>query len=340
MDVRLGKDLKKGYVLFDKNIYNEFILKQSFLDNNLEVKDESLYVMTKNLLQEKGFLFSKYEGIKYKFIDNRNAGIYYVNFMRYYKLAAWADIDKEAYVVEGATIETNPQYDQRWSKCWAYDINSAYPAALLKPIPDVNNDLGLGFIKEGQIGYNENEEGVLIEVYEGFATYRFNLIPSPWKDYVRKQYNKIKNFKAKGNFVEAGKVKESLVIAIGVLRNHNPFLYTHILTECRNQINKYKDENTMLINTDCIYSAVPRDDIPLGKEIGEFKTLAQNGSLIYIDGADYQWENGEKCLRGIPKELQATYDLETKTQIKKPKYELRGLEICTVNSNVPKTQLD
>ena len=333
MDIRLGKDLKEGYVLFNKDIYNEFVLNAGFWRDNIEVKDEPVYVGVKNLAQEKLFLFSKYTGIKYKFISTRSAGAYYVNFMKHYPLAAWADIPKEAYNVEGATIETNVNFDKKWNRCWAYDINSAYPAALLKPVPDVNNDLGFGIIEEGQIGYRENDDGILIEVNSGIAPYRFNLITSPWIDYVKNQFNKIRKFKEKGNLNEAGKIKEGLVIAIGILRNHNPFLYTHILTECRKQINKYKDENTMLINTDCIYSAVPRNDIPLGKELGEFKELAQNGSLMYIDGADYQWETGEKCLRGIPKELQATYDLETKTQTKKPKYKLEGLEICIVNNN-------
>lgn len=335
MDIRLGKEIDSGHTIYSPKTYNEMILKYSFLDEKSEVRDTPLYVITDNYCLSKAFVFSKYENVKFKYIKNKAAGAYYMHFIQHYPLSAWAEFPKQAYEVEGAAIETNPKYDKKWSRCWAYDINSAYPAALLKPIPDVNNDLGLGLVEEGQVGYKENLDGVLEEVYQGFATNRFNLIPSPWFGYVKKQYNKIKKYKANNNLVDAARVKEGLVIAIGILRNHNPFLYTHILTECRKQINQYKDENTMLINTDCIYSAVPREDIPLGKELGQFKTLQQNGNLIYIDGADYQWETGERCLRGIPKELQDTYNLETKEQSQKPKYELRGLEIvkCTQNNN-------
>ena len=92
--------------------------------------------------------------------------------------------------------------------------------------------------------------------------------------------------------------------------------------------------NTILVNTDCIYSAVERFDIPLGTDIGLFKALPQNGTEIYISGANYKWEKfpEEMSIRGIPKELQATYDLKTKTQIKEPDYGLIGDQIVCMKN--------
>ena len=55
--------------------------------------------------------------------------------------------------------------------------------------------------------------------------------------------------------------------------------------------------------------------------------------MIYFDGADYEWSTGKKSLRGIPEGLQATYNLETKTQIKKPDYTLEGVNIKRYDEN-------
>ena len=274
-------------------------------------------------------IFSFYDDIEYTFVKNKAIGAYYRWFSDVYKLSPEADKQK-AFAVHGAMIWTNPKYNNQSVQCWAYDINSAYPAALLKPIPDVNNDLGPGWIEEGQVGFILDREGYLTEVKDGLANWRFNLIPSPWaKKYVPKRYKRMQEYKKNGDKENAGKIKEEFVCAIGCLRNHNAFLYTHILTTCRDTMYQYVDENTILVNTDCIYSAVERPEIPLGQEIGLFKALPQNGSNIYISGANYVWEEfpNEKSIRGIPKELQNTYDLKTKTQMRIPDYILEGDQI-------------
>lgn len=337
MEIQLDKQTEHGYEVLNSTVFNHLLKASIPMGATHEITDDPEKVcINSTLFPKKGikYVFSKYEELVPKFIKTKAIGAYYVNFMRSYRLAAWAEFKKEAFIVSGAIIESNPKFNKKWTACWGYDINSAYPAALLQPVPDVNNDLGPGILEEDEVGYKVNYfkgDGELIEVYEGFAQYRFKLIPSPWTDYVNKQYKKIQNCKKSGNFTEATRLKMSLVMAIGVLRNHNPFLYTHIIQTCRKQIEKYVDEDTILVNTDCIYSARPRPDIPIGSNIGEFKALDENGSKIYIDGADYQWEvKGEKknwSMRGVSAELQRTYDLETKTQALKPKYVLEGLTI-------------
>lgn len=328
MEINLkdSKYVKKGKQRRDMEVFNRLI---EMANENVfcDIHANPTYVSIDHKIFKGRLIFSFYEDMKYKFIKNKSIGAYYRWFIKEYGLSEEANQQK-AFNVHGAMIWSNPKFNEKSTKCWAYDINSAYPAALLKPIPDVNNDLGVGIVEEGQVGFILDEFMFLKEVKKGLARWRFNLIPSPWaKSYVPKKYRDMLHYKEIGDQEKASKIKEEFVCAIGCLRNHNAFLYTHILTVCKETMQQYVDENTILVNTDCIYSAVERFDIPLGTEIGLFKTLPQNGSEIYVSGANYQWVTGESSLRGIPTELQATYDLKTKTQAKKPDYILQGAKI-------------
>ena len=316
----------RGVQVLDNETMNELIQNAFDLPSRIRIKDLSTRLEILNDRRKTKYIFSYYEDIEYNIKLGKVAGPAYRWFIQEYPLSSWADSNgMTMYNVRGGEIWTNENFNRKWINCWAYDINSAYPAALLKPIPDVNNELGPGTIEEGEIGFIIDDEGYLTEVEEGFASWKFKLIPSPWaKRYVPKKYEQLLRAKQKGDKATARKIKDQLNISIGVLRNHNAFLYVHILTQCKNAIYKYIDENTISVNTDCIYSAVPRNDIPLGLDIGMFKELPENGKLIYFSGADYQWETGKKSLRGIPVGLQDTYDLETKTQSKKPDYKLVG----------------
>ena len=316
-----------GNETFSKDIMND-LLRYSLKFKYAEYKKKPVFVEINNQANQKKTIFSFYNDITYTFVKNRATGAYYKWFIYEYPLNDYAD-NQGNYAVYGPKLWTNEKFNNKSVKCWAYDINSAYPAALIKPIPDVNNPLGEGWIEEGQVGFNLDKEGILVEVFDGLAMWRFNLIESPWaKKYIPEKFADLLRYKKLGDVESAKKVKDCFVQSIGVLRKHNAFLYTHILTTCRRTIEQYVDEDTtIMVNTDCIYSAVPRPDIPLGKEIGLFKELEQNGTNIYISGANYAWEDGETSIRGVPKELQATYDLKTKTQIKKPDYIMEGYKI-------------
>lgn len=338
MEINLkdSKYVKRGAQMYNHNAFNKY-LKSAQESLYEEVKVYPTYVAIDDKRKKVKSIFSFYEDIEYKFIKNKAIGAYYRWFIKEYPLNKEADKQK-AFLVHGAMIWTNPKYNHKITNCWAYDINSAYPAALLKPIPDVNNDLGPGFVEKGkQLGFVLDKEGFLEEVKEGIASWRFEIIPSPWaKKYVPQKYRDLLHYKGIGDLEKAGKIKEEFVCAIGCLRNHNAFLYTHILTTCRETMDQFIDDDTILVNTDCIYSAKERFDIPLGTDIGLFKTLPQNGTEIFISGANYRWvSKPEDCsIRGIPKELQATYDLETKTQVKQPDYALMGDEIiCMKKEN-------
>lgn len=339
MDIYIrDKDTPKylrGVRVLDYEIMNELIQNNQEMPQRSSISNCPTHLILKKEKVKTKFLFSYYEDLNYVFKLGKLAGPAYRWFINEYPLNFDADTNGVGmYNIRGAEIWTNPKFDKQWLRCWAYDINSAYPAVLLKPIPDVNNELGPGTLFEGQVGFKFDDNRQLVEVYEGFANWRFNLIPSPWANkYVPKKYKELCKAKERGDKETAKKIKNQFNFSIGVLRNHNPFLYCHIITEARNATLKYVDENTISVNTDCIYSAVPRKDIPLGSEIGLFKELPENGNMIYFDGADYEWSTGKKSLRGIPEGLQATYNLETKTQIKKPDYTLEGVNIKRYDEN-------
>lgn len=319
----------RGRRILDYQIMNQTLINSFDNFSRTQVRDLPTHLELLNAKLKTKFIFGYYEDLEYNIKLGKAAGPAYRWFIEYYPLNFEADSNgTPMYQTKGAEIWTNEKFDEKWVNCWAYDINSAYPAALLKPIPDVNNELGPGTIEQGEVGFVIGKDGCLTEVEEGFAAWRFKLIKSPWADkYIPKKYGQLQKAKQKGDKETARKIKDQLNIAIGVLRNHNAFLYTHILNECKKAIYKYIDENTISVNTDCIYSAVPRHDIPLGSEIGLFKELAQNGQKIYFKGANYQWESGKKSLRGIPVGLQETYDLETGVQTLKPDYQLIGGKI-------------
>lgn len=325
MEINLkdSRYIDKGTQLYNHEVMNVLLQKSSDCKQSLYEKNQ-MYLSLDQYIYKRKTVFFIYKDAHAEFTKNKSIGAYYRWFIKYYPLNEQANNEK-AYNVHGPLIWTNNKYDKKSLKCWGYDINSAYPAALLQPIPDVNNPLGPGIIGENQVGFVLDKEGFLEEKKMGVAMWRFNLIESPWKEkYVPDKYSDLLFYKKIGDIEKAKKIKEEFVCSIGCLRNHNAFLYSHILTVCRENLQKYVNEDTILINTDCIYSATPRPDIPIGTEIGLFKELEQNGTEIYVDGANYVWENGERRLRGVPKELQATYDLKTKTQIRKPDFYVEG----------------
>ena len=313
----------RGIQVKSPKVMNKLIRGLAFQDRDfvLEETKKCYLNLTSEVFREK-IVFSYYKDINIEFPKTRSAGPCYQSFIKYYKLAEGAEIPKEMFLVHGGKIWVNEEFTKKWVKCWAYDINSAYPNALLSDIPDVNNNLGAGLIEEGQVGFRVSfEDGYLEEITSGYSEYRFNLIESPFKKYVSLKYSQLQWAKSRGDKEAATNIKLSMNSAIGVLRNHNPFLYCHIITTARNYIEKYIDENTISVNTDCIYSAAPRSDIPLGSDIGLFKELPQNGSEIFFRNTNYIWkEDKESSLRGVPSEFHKVYNIETGEIEKEPDF--------------------
>lgn len=187
-------------------------------------------------------------------------------------------------------------------KCWSYDINSAFSYAMLSPMPDTRvepryNDK----IRGGEIGFYKL--GGATTVVGEFAEIIFPLIDSPFKEYVYTRYEKKKNL-PKGP--ERDKVKNELNFVTGLLARRNVFMRNAIIYYSNKYIKKFIDEDTIYCNVDCIVSLRPRYDIPIGKEIGQFKIEHECEDFKYKMNGIYQWgteEGKDVHYIGIPKNL-------------------------------------
>lgn len=97
------------------------------------------------------------------------------------------------------------------------------------------------------------------------------------------------------------KAKAMMNYVPGCWQNRNPFLRAYIVNSCNKRMEKLIDKNTLMVNTDAIYSSVQRTDIPIGDGLGEFKmehTKMRIKGLEYQKFIDGKWDTS---YRGIPK---------------------------------------
>ena len=189
----------------------------------------------------------------------------------------------------------NDDYKLKWLKCYSYDINSAYSFAMLKPIPDTSKPCRrFDVVQKGEIGFYKNGEATT-EI-GAWAEYIFPLKESPFKAYIEHYYQKKEQAKDKK---ERDMWKLFLNIPSGMTQKLNIFVRLAILHYAAVYISSFIDENTVYCNTDSIVSLVPRYDLPMGNEIGQFKVEHINDDFKYKQAGIYQW--GEKChYKGIP----------------------------------------
>ena len=241
----------------------------------------------------------------------------YATLNRYYKVPSFRNDDyinevldydstlSKYNVTSKGLLYFNPKYEkQRISGCYGYDLNSSYPNAMLKKMPDTSKPYKLdSIVTEGEIGFitqieirDDTVETTLKPVFEGKADFVFPLMDSPFKKFVEVWYGKKKNAKTKE---EKEKAKQMMNFAIGCLQKHNPFLRATILYYANLAIEEKMDEDTLLCSTDYLISKRKRDDLEIGKEIGQFK-LEHEGDFYY-NGMNYQWNLEIPTYRGVPK---------------------------------------
>lgn len=184
----------------------------------------------------------------------------------------------------------------RYDGCVGYDVNSSYSWGMVQPMPDTSKDsLGPGTVGEGEIGLN----GDLCLVKKGkTAMYRWPVIESPFKEFVRVWFERKRNAKTPD---EKAVAKAVLNMCIGNLQNYNPVLRAFILAYANRRVESYIDDNTLVCNTDSIISKVRRPDIEedLGTGLGQWK-IEHVGSFIH-KSTNYQWNLSELRVRGTPR---------------------------------------
>lgn len=180
-------------------------------------------------------------------------------------------------------------------KCWSYDINSAFPYAMLQKMPDTSvAPLENVELPNGYMGFYEDGTATLTP--NVVVRYAFPLMDSPFKEYVLEYYTKKQKAETKE---EKAKYKAFLNHPTGYLCKHNIFLRNAIIFYSNEYIISFMDRNTVYCNIDCIVSLTPRYDLPIGNGIGQFKEEHVCEDFKYLGPGMYQW--GDEChYRGIP----------------------------------------
>ena len=188
----------------------------------------------------------------------------------------------------------NSALDKQEHYVYVYDLNSAYASIMIGKIPDTSSYRLHDVVGEGEIGFLLCDKLPLI--HSGYADIVFKLVDSPYKDFAKKYYT-IKKY---STGEAKARAKAMLVYSVGYLQRHNPFIRAYIVNSCNEYIESMIDSDTIMWNTDAIYSLKPRDDIEIGNEIGQFK-LEYEGYMRHI-GCNYQYvDSGKVSYRGIPK---------------------------------------
>lgn len=223
--------------------------------------------------------------------------IYKAEDYHYDKLDRWYDKESGKYVCSAKPIlDYNPKYEKiPLINVYEYDLNSAYMSTLLKVCPDLEHPIYDSKVKKNQVGFLIDDD--LTMTYKGQADVVFNLIPTPekWLKYIDKWYNKKKA--SKGLLKQ--EAKAMLNLPIGYCQRTNPFLRAYVVHTCNNIIRALINDQTIMWNTDALFSLNRRVDLLLGDEIGMFKEIRLK-KFIYI-GNNYQVNDNLPTYRGIPK---------------------------------------
>ena len=199
----------------------------------------------------------------------------------------------------GPIIGYNPKYEKmELHDVYEYDLNSAYSSVMLDKIPDVNKPYFNSVVKKNQVGFMLDDSCSMIDKPGCYAQIVFDLIElSP------KQKKYIENLYLKKEMaideLEHDNIKTMLNASIGYYQRYNPFVRAYIVHECNRCIKNIIDDDTILWNTDAIFSLKRRPELELGAKIGQFKEVHIK-RFAYV-GNNYQIDYEIPKYRGIPK---------------------------------------
>lgn len=213
-------------------------------------------------------------------------------------LVSWDPIKERIFESASPLIGYKPEYSEAQHYIWAYDQNSAYSTALVSGMIDTEHYRLDDVVKENEVGFFIGCSDIKMTRKVGtFCDVVFPLIESPFKKFVE-YYYKIKSTTT--DKYEKARAKAYLNSAVGYLQRINLFMRAYVVETANENIRRYIDENTIMWNTDAIYSLVSRPDIPLGADLGQFK-LEYEGEIYHFHNNYQKIDSGELCYRGVPK---------------------------------------
>ena len=212
------------------------------------------------------------------------------------------DLMKNFAVTESGTLKPsaspiigyNEKYNRKETYAYGYDLNSAYSSAMYDKMPDTTKYRYNDFVGENEVGFLFDEKLSMVKTGK-FANIVFPLADSPYRKFVDVWYNKKKNAKTPE---EKQKAKNTLNNSVGYLQRTNPFHRSYIINTCNEKIKSLLDDNSIMWNTDAIYSATKRD-FEIGTGLGKWK-LEYEGNLRIV-GDTYQLvDTSEVHYRHVP----------------------------------------
>lgn len=281
------------------------------------------------------YSFAMYDSIEnielYSHEKGMNQGKGFYNYIK--KLCfPNVDINKKRYSVMPGLLYHNEKYmEEELKNVWCYDLNSAYLSILAKGYyPNMDKPLGPGIVKQGQLGFSE-WAGIIdyVEIGE-YAEHRFEKVYSDkLSKWAKEKYSHLNSLKMHKEDTKRVEFKLAIVAAIGIIRNHNIFLYSYIVGSCRKFMESLIDENTLICNTDSIMSIGERKDLKISNKLGEFKLEHKEVDFIYYK-SNYQISKGGEVIhtkyRGVPKAAQRDMDFKERV-ISTPSYYLQGEQL-------------
>lgn len=198
----------------------------------------------------------------------------------------------------------NEDFERQRIPAWGYDLNSAYSAAMMKEWIDTSKNPEMKIIDpETELGFDYNDNGLLVIKRQGFARWVFKKmeVPAGVRRYVIHWFSVKKKAAAAGDIKTKTLAKRNLNYLVGYFQRTNPWLRALIVCSCNEFIENLLDENSLFWNTDSIVSRVRRYDLEenIGAGLGQWK-LEHEGVVAYI-GHAYQWNNDQPTYRGVTK---------------------------------------
>lgn len=188
-------------------------------------------------------------------------------------------------------LYSNPKYeDGKKHHCYIYDLNSAYLAQVKDRMPDTRAYKAFSRkVAKGEVGFLFDNNLTLVDREGLYADVIFDEIETPdqIKRFANDWYERRKDpeFKAKAKRVPC--------LGIGYMQWTNPYIRSYVICKCNRFIKRLQDENTILCNTDAIFSACPLE-LKIGSGLGEFK-FEEND--IILSGMNYSL-NDKDVTRG------------------------------------------
>lgn len=222
-------------------------------------------------------------------------------FEAWKKQLGWNEEENRFIASAKPILYMNKKYEKTRNIAYSYDVNSAYSNGMLQDMPNTNKNPRFNDIirNNNELGfYTDGSELICTEEIGAHCEWIFERIESPFKRFVQVWYERKK--KAPKNSADREKAKQVLNYSVGYFQKIDPFVRARIISYANKIIKDLMDSETIYCNTDCIVSLVPRPDIIVGENIGDFK-LEDKGTTFAFIGFNYQWDLNTPSYRHVPK---------------------------------------